>query len=415
MQKTMQQRLSYLNVKGPGFWTLVSITGALTALTIYLWISQNLVIGLGTSGMNTPTYWGISIVSYVFFVGASAGGIIIAALVHAFGMERFRSVARIAEILAISCIILATVAILMDLGRPDRLLNLFIYSNWSSPLKWNITIVVTYTLMALSMGYLGTRMDLVKCMQAFPKKEGLYRLLSLGYTDISQKALDRDRKVLKVIASVSIPLAVLLHSVTAWILGLIKAIPGWHTALLAPIFIVSAMVSGLALVILAVIISRKAFRLDLEDAVILGMGKILVFLVPLLGYFLFAELLTVGYAQESAPLAFFRDIMFGRFAPLFWFDMVLGIIAPFLILIVPGWRTVTGVGIASFLVVLGVLAERAFIVIPGLLNKQLLPYPPGNYTPTAEEIVVTIGIFATGILAFAILAKLTPLVELDDK
>lgn len=414
MQRTIQQKLNYLTVRGPGFWTLVTITGAIAALAVFLWISQQLVKGLGVTGMNTPTYWGLYITSFVFFVGLSAGGIVVAAIVHAFGIERFRPVARIAEIVAISSIILATVAILVDMGKPERLFNLFIYPQWGSPLMWDVTIIVLYTLMALSMGYLGTREDLVKCMKAFPKKKGLYNLLSLGYTDISSQAIKRDKAILKVLAFLSIPGAVLLHSITAWILGLIKATPGWHTALLAPIFIGSALVSGLAMVILAAILSRKALKLDIDDKVILDMSKILIFLIPILFYFLFAELLTIGFAQETVSLAFFKEIMSGRFAPLFWFDMVLGLIVPFLILIAPRLRTVAGVGIASLLIVLGVLAERTIIVIPPLL-KRLMPYPPGSYTPSIVEVIIMVGFFALGVLAFAILAKITPLVELKEQ
>lgn len=414
MQRTIQQRLNYLAVRGPGFWTLVSISGAIAALAIFLWISQQLVKGLGVTGMNTPTYWGLYITSFVFFVGLSAGGIVIAGIVHAFGIERFRPVARIAELVAISSIILATVAILVDMGKPERLLNLFIYAQWGSPLMWDVTIIILYTLMALSMGYLGTREDLVKCIKAFPKKRGLYNFLALGYTDISPQAIKRDKATLKVLAFLSIPGAVLLHSITAWILGLIKATPGWHTALLAPIFIGSALVSGLAMVILAAILCRKALKLEIEDKVILDMSKILIFLIPVLFYFLFAELLTIGFAGETVPLAFFKEIMSGKYAPVFWFDMVLGLIVPFLILISPRLRTVTGVGIASLFVILGVLAERSIIVIPPLL-RRLMPYPPGSYTPSAVELTIMVGFFALGVLAFTILAKLTPLVELEEK
>lgn len=414
MQKTIQQKLNYLTVRGPGFWTLVTITGAIAALAIFLWISQQLVKGLGVTGLNTPAYWGIYIVNFVFFVGLSAGGIVIAALVHAFGIDRFKSVARISEIIAISCVILATTSIIISMGRPDRIVNLFLYAQFGSPLMWDVVIIMVYLLMALTMGYLGTREDLVKCMKIFPKKAGLYKFLALGYTDISPSALKRDKTALKVVAFLSIPGAVLLHSVTAWILGLIKATPGWHTALLAPIFIGSALVSGLALVILAAILSRKSLKLNIDDKVILDMSKLLLFLIPILGYFLFAELLTVTFAGEPAAFAFFREMMVGRYAPIFWFNLIVGIIIPFFILLIPRMRTITGIGIASFLIVLGVLAERTNVVIAPLLNR-FIPVPNASYSPTIVEILIILGVYALGVLAFAILAKITPLVEMEEK
>lgn len=414
MQRTIQQKLNYLTVRGPGFWALVTITGAIAALAIFLWISQQLVKGLGVTGLNTPAYWGIYIVNFVFFVGLSAGGIVVAALVHAFGIDRFKSVARISEIIAISCVILATISIILSMGRPDRIVNLFLYAQFGSPLMWDVVIIIVYLLMALTMGYLGTREDLVKCMKIFPKKQGLYKLLALGHTDISPQALKRDKAILKVVAILSIPGAVLLHSITAWILGLIKAIPGWHTALLAPLFIGSALISGLALVIVAAVLSRKALKLAIEDKVILDMSKLFIFLIPLLGYFLFAELLTVTFAGEPETMAFFKELMSGRYAPIFWFDLVLGIIIPFFIVVIPRLRTITGVTIASILVVLGVLAERIYIVIPPQLNR-FIAVPNASYSPTTVEVIIMLGVYALGVLAFAILAKITPLVELKEE
>src|SRR3970282_837930 len=112
-----------------------SVACLLTLLAVAFYaLSQQLAIGLGITGMNSPAYWGLYIVNFVFFVGLSAGGIIIASLVHILGLRRFRSVARIAELMAISCIILAVLFILLDMGRPDRLRNLLLHGQLQSPL-----------------------------------------------------------------------------------------------------------------------------------------------------------------------------------------------------------------------------------------------------------------------------------------
>lgn len=391
---------------------LLGLTLLVIAWGVYVYTLQWRV-GLAVTGMSNPATWALYIVNFVFFIGASAGGIIVGAIAYALGIERFRPVARIAELGAISCLVLATIFIMLDLGRPERFWYLLRYPHFESPLIWDVMIIGIYLAIAMALGYFATRPDLVRCMEALPRRRGLYRLLALGYTDLSPSALARERRVLKVLAAVSIPAAVLLHSITAWILGLVKAQPGWHSALIAPLFIVSAVVSGLALVILAASFSRVFLGLNIGEEVIQGLGRILFFSIPVLGYFLFAEMLTVTYVRDPAGLHVFRAMMFGPYAALFWFDLVGGLIVPFLLLAFPRTRTMGGIGFASFLVVLGVLAERWNIVIPPLLGHTNLPYPPASYTPTWPELSLTVATYAVGLLVYLVLAKLLPLVELE--
>ncbi|MBI2554952.1 MAG: polysulfide reductase NrfD [Candidatus Rokubacteria bacterium] len=401
-------------VRAPkGYQLLLGLTLLVIAWGVYVYTLQWRV-GLAVTGMSNPATWALYIVNFVFFIGASAGGIIVGAIAYALGIERFRPVARIAELGAISCLVLATIFIMLDLGRPERFWHLLRYPQFESPLIWDVMIIGIYLAIAMALGYFATRPDLVRCMEALPRRRGLYRLLALGYTDLSPSALARERRVLKVLAAVSIPAAVLLHSITAWILGLVKAQPGWHSALIAPLFIVSAVVSGLALVILAAVFSRLFLGLKIGEEVIWSLGRILFFSIPVLGYFLFAEMLTVVYPRVPAGVHVFSQMMFGPYAGLFWFDLVGGLIVPFLLLAFPRTRTVGGIGFASFLVVLGVLAERWNIVIPPLLGHTNLPYPPGGYTPTWPELSLTVAAYAVGLLVYLVLAKLLPLVELEE-
>jgi molybdopterin-containing oxidoreductase family membrane subunit len=310
---------------------LILIGGATYALF------EQLGTGLGITGMNSPAYWGLYIVNFVFFVGLSAGGIIIASLVHALGLRQFRSVARIAELMAISCVILAVLFILLDMGRPERLGNLFLYGQLQSPLIWDVIVINFYLLVSLAYGYFGTRADLVRLRVAIPERRWLYRFLALGYTDLSDRAVARDQKILRVLALVGLPLAVALHTVTAWILGLVKARPGWYGAIMAPLFIVSATVSGLALLLASVVVSRRILRLPIEEKVIRDLGKLLVFSIPVLGYLLFAELLTVLYGREPASFHVFEEMMHGEYAPMFWGNLFFGLLYPLALLGVIVW------------------------------------------------------------------------------
>lgn len=385
-----------------------------------VWGAYNLVFqqwahGLEVTGLNVSIYWGLYIVNFVFLIGVSAGGIIVGALAYAAGIERFRPVARIAELMAISCLILATLFIFVSIGAPDRFYFLFVYWQLGSPLIWDVIIVLAYLALALVLGYFGTRADLVRLMDAMPERRWLYRILAFGYTDLSARALERDRKILRALAIVSIPAAVLLHSITAWILGVVKARVTWHTSLLGPLFVVSAVVSGLALVIVSAIVAKTSIGLRIRRETIVDLGKLLAFSIPVLGYFLFAELLTVTFGKEPAQMHVFREMIWGHFALVFWTNLILGLLVPFLILISPLRKTVTGVGIASALVVLGVFLERSNIVILPQLHRLLFPfYPHGTYTPTAVELSIVGGIYALGAVFFFLCAKLFPLVELEE-
>lgn len=456
---------------------LLAAAGALGVIVLaagYAYWLQ-LTRGLGITGLDRPAYWGIYIVNFVFFIGLSAGGIIIASLVHAFGLGQFRSVARIAELMAISCLLLAMSFIILDLGRPDRLLYILMYPHAQSPLLWDVTAVNGYLLIGLTYGYFGTRADLVRVMEARPRYRRLYRVLALGYTDLSAPAQARDRAILKALAVLGLFGAVMLHTVTAWILGLTKARPGWFGAIMAPLFIVSATVSGLALLIVSVVLARRLLRLDIDDRVVRNLAVLLTFSIPVLGYFLFAELLTVFYGAEPAALHVFRTMMYGPYAPVFWGNLVLGLVFPLLLLIsvlgrvsrrwrvlgglgllvavvgglaltglrttllwlggaaAPVWILAAGlglvmlgifclcadervsedvrIGIAAVLVVAGVLAERWNIVVPSLIGHSFLPLPPGSYTPTGLELLLVMGVYALGGLFFIVCATVLPLVE----
>ena len=455
-----------------------AILGLLILAAAYAY-SLQLRAGLGVTGLNRPAYWGLYIVNFVFFIGLSAGGIIIASLVHAFGLQQFRSVARIAELMAISCLLLAMGFIILDLGRPDRLLYVLWYPHPQSPLLWDVTVVNSYLLIGMAYGYFGTRADLVRAMDAKPRQRWLYRLLALGYTDLSPRARARDHTILRTLAVVGLLGAVALHTVTAWILGLTKARPGWFGAIMAPLFIVSATVSGLALLLMSVILARRVLRLAIGNEVVRRLALLLAFSIPVLGYFLFAELLTVFYGAEPAALHVYHTMMYGPYAAVFWGNLVFGLFLPLALLAlilwnVPRWRVAVfglalapawaaaawllafrapltsisnvpvppwvfytiawllglglllvcldrrlsedaRIGVAAGLVVGGVLAERWNIVVPSLVGHSFLVFPLGHYAPTRLELLLVVGVYALGGLFFIACATVLPLVESEEE
>lgn len=351
---------------------------AILAIGVLTWGYQ-LKDGLAVTGMNKPAFWGIYIVTFVFFIGVSAGGIAVAALSHLAGIQRFKPIARVAEVVAIISLALAMLGIIFDLGRPDRMLHLFLYPQFTSPLTWDVMVINTY--FALCAGML--------------------------YFSLKHKA-----KAVKILAIVSIPVFVLVHSVTAWIFGLMKSQPGWHTSILAPLFIVSALVSGLGLIILTLILSRKYLHAHIEEKVIMSLGAFYKGLLPLLFYFLFSEFITTAYPAIPHHSAIFRELISGKFAGIFWFDIVLGIVIPFLIIISIHGKTIAGVGVAAFLAFLGVFAERLNIVVPTFYHPFLTTDRIVNaYTPTWVEYTLVAALLALGATLFILALRFIPVFE----
>jgi molybdopterin-containing oxidoreductase family membrane subunit len=358
---------------------LIIMLLTIVAVAFCAWAYQ-LQFGLGVTGMNKPVFWGMYIVTFVFFIGISAGGIAVASLSHLAGIEKFKPVSKVAEVVAIISLILAMIAIVFDLGRPDRMLHLFIYPQFNSPLIWDVFVINIYLVLCVAMLYFGIK----------------------GKT-----------KLLKTVAVISIPAFVLVHSITAWIFGLMKSQAGWHTAILAPLFIVSALVSGLAAVILAMNFSRQFLGVTTcNDDTIISLGKYFKALLPILFYFLFCEFLTAGFANIPKHAMILKELFVGRFAGIFWFDIGLGIIIPFLIIISKFGKTISGVGIASLLSFLGVFAERIDIVLPSFFHPALMNIRiPYIYKPTGVEYLLIFGLFALGVIFFITATKIIPLCE----
>lgn len=355
---------------------------AIVAVAFCAWAYQ-LRYGLGVTGLNKPVFWGMYIVSFVFFIGISAGGIAVASLSHLAGIQKFKPVSRVAEMVAIISLILAMLAIVFDMGRPDRILHLFLYPKLNSPLVWDVFVINIYLMLCVAMLYFGSK----------------------GNT-----------KMLKRFAAISIPAFVLVHSVTAWIFGLMKSQAGWHTAILAPLFIVSALVSGLACVLLVMSFSRQFLGVTCNDDTIISLGKYFKALLPILFYFLFCEYLTAGFANIPRHTEILKELFIGRFSGIFWFDISLGILVPLFIIYSRFGKTTQGVGIASLLAFLGVFAERIDIVLPSFFHPALMNLAvPYMYKPTGVEFLLTIGLFALGMLLFIAGSKFIPLCEVGGE
>lgn len=356
----------------------------LLAFGVAAWIYE-LHYGLAATGMRDVVSWGMYIFTFAFFIGLSAGGLIMASSAEVFGITALKPLSRLGVLSAAACVCVAGLMIIPDLGRPDRILNLFIHPNWSSPLIWDILIISVYFVFSI--------VDLVVLQQ----HEGEPTKL---------------RRTARILAYVGLPTAIILHSVTAWIFGLQIARAWWNTSLMAPLFVVSAILSGTALVTLLALAAERWGGLHLADDTRRWLqGFIAVALIVDL-FFVACDYITVLWGNVPAERSALNLVLpGGSWSWLFWGEWIVGGAIPLALLFVPRLRRLPGaLAAAAFLSIVGVYIFRIELVVIGFVNP-LTQYPPGNaigtynpstssfelvgrYSPTWVEYGIVLGLVA---------------------
>jgi molybdopterin-containing oxidoreductase family membrane subunit len=322
------------------------IIAAVVALVgIALWVFQ-LSGGMVNTNMRNFDSWGLYIIMFMLFVGLSAGGLIISSVPKVFGFKGFESISKIAIWISLCCTILAVAFVVVDLGGPLRVWELVAYANMTSPLMWDIIVITAYLIISIIYLWATVRTE-----------RGLGSALAL-----------------RVIAAAALICAVLVHTITAWIFGLQIAHEFWYTALLGPWFVTSALVSGLALVLVVGVILQKTGFLVLEAPELAKLIKLLGIFVAIDLYFFACDLLTTGFVGgEGAKIV--AMLTSGPLAGFFWTEIVCGALA-LLVAFVPKLRTPAFILGASVLSVIGIFCKRVQLLVGGFLIENIsLPGP----------------------------------------
>jgi len=399
------------------FYVLLIVLLAGTAWLFYSawlqWEYGHILTGQGTRGAT----WGILVANIVNLIGISHVGIAISAVVRLLNLERYRQFARIAELVTIASLTTAVLNIGLDVGRPDRfIINVVWYGRYQSPFVWSMTVITTYFLSSCIYLYLAMRRDIALCARLVPGRAWLFRLLALGYTDTEEDRHTHER-VLWWLALIILPIMVSVHSVYGYIFGLQGARPGWYNPLMAPYFVLGAVVSGFSTVILLAAALRKAFGWYelLPDDRFRGLGTFLSGITVLYVYFLFSELLTARYNSPMAELVVSSEVISGRFAWLYWTGLGVGLILPMLALFIQGrfprYSSMSLILGASALINIAMWVIRLLIVVPSL-EHPLLPYKVAQYQPTPFEWGLMLSTYAFALLFYVALVKMLPVMEL---
>ncbi len=394
------------------FYAFVAPLAAIVALGAYAYYTQ-FTTGLGVTGMRNYVSWGMYISDFVFFIGVSHAGTLISAILRVSGAEWRKPITRMAESITVIAISVGALLPIIDLGHPDRILNVLFYGRIQSAVLWDFISIATYLAGSLLYLFLPLIPDLAAMREArtggrFRRK--LYSFLSMKWRDRPAQRR-RLKRGIAIMAVLIIPIAVSVHTVVSWIFGMTLRV-GWHSTIFGVYFVAGAILSGIATIILAMAVFRRVYHLEkwIKPLHFRNLGLMLLVMELILIYFTLSEYLTAAYGSETADSAWINALAFGPYAYLFWGMVAGGFLAPTFILALSRARSVAWLVVAAALVNVGMWFERLLIVVPAMATPQM-PVDWATYSPTWVEWSITAGAVAGFILLYAIFSKLFPLVS----
>lgn len=395
---------------GKGFYVTVGILLLVIVWAAYMYFVQ-VRYGLGVTGMNQPVTWGFYIVNFVFFIGISHAGTLISAILRLSKAEWRRPITRMAEVITAIVLAIGGLHPILDMGRPDRMLALFESGRLQSPLLWDVTSITAYFTASTVYLYLPMIPDIARLRDRGGKLEWLYAFMAWGWqgTEHQKKVLNRAINILMVMV---IPIAVSVHTVISYIFSMTLQ-PGWHSTIFGPYFVVGAIFSGIAALLIVMIAFRRFYHLEryLRDIHFNYLSMLLLIMSIIWFYFTFSEYLTGIFASEPHEMHIIMYKFAGPYAVFFWSMVLCNFVVPVVLLSFKRFKTIKGIFIASCTVVIGMWLERLIIVVPSLANPRM-ELPLGIYVPTLTEWALFAGGIAVFILGYMVFSKVFPIISI---
>jgi len=402
------------------YWVALLITVSMVVLGASAWVNQ-IIKGMGKSGLNNPVGWGVYITDFVFWVGIAHSGTLISAILYLF-RAKFRSrFNRSAEAMTIFAVLTAGLFPIIHLGRVWFFYWLFpypnerqIWVNFRSPLVLDVFAVSTYLTVSSIFFYVGLIPDIAiarKITRGVKKK--IYGLLSLGWSG-SFRQWQHYNQLYKFLAALAAPLVLSVHSVVSWDFAM-GIVPGWHSTIFAPYFVAGAIFSGMAMVFTLVIPMRKIFRLEKFISVdhFEKAAQLLLFTAMIVTYAYIIELVLALYSGNKFEVAQFLYRMNGDYKFAYWLMFFCNAILPWTLFVKKLRRSIPYLWVFSFFVNIGMWLERFNIVVISL-SKDFDPYAFGLYHPSFTEIAITIGSFGWFLTFFLIFTKTLPVLSVTE-
>lgn len=403
---------------GGVIWTSVLIVIVIIGIIAYI---DQIIQGQVVTNMRDYALWGIYISNFVFFVATSFVGSITVAVLRLTNNTWRTPLVRIAEIITLAAIVMAGLTIMIDMGRPDRLLNLFIHARLQSPITWDVIIVPTSIAISFLLLYFPLLPDLAILKKHFQKSKPTlskwYGRLALNWTG-SKEQIAVQTKSIMIIALMIIPVGILLQTIDAWLFSTTYRI-GWDSTNMGAYFISGAFVAGVGALITVVYLIRKIRHLEtyITDYHFDKMGKLLVLACLTYLYFNINEYLLPIFTAPVQEDIHLDALVFGEHAPIFWFSQIIGLFLPILILIFKKGRKPLPMFIVGLMVVVGSWWKRYVIVTPTLLHPFLpiegVPESWHHYFPSLHEWLITAATMAMAFLIITLMVRYLPVIPIQ--
>jgi Ni/Fe-hydrogenase subunit HybB-like protein len=363
------------------YYTLLAILTGIFALGFMFYLKQ-LHVGLGITGMGRDVSWGFYIAQFTYLVGVAASAVMVVLPYYLHNYKAFGRVTILGEFLAVAAVTMCVTFVLVDMGRPDRVFNVFKYPTPNSVMFWDIIVLNGYLLLNILIGW-----NVLEC----------------------ERHSVAPPKWVKFLSYVSIPWAVSIHTVTAF---LYAGLPGrgfWLTAIMAPRFLSSAFAAGPSLLVLLCLLVRKYSKFDPGREQIQSIAKIVTYATLINVFFFMCEVFTVFYSQIPDHILHFKYLFVGldgkgQLVPLMWFAIV-GMTVAGILLTNPKLRqNENTLAALCGLVILTTWIDKGM----GLMTGGFVPNPMEKvteYWPTVPEALIGLGVWALGFLVLTLLYK----------
>ncbi len=355
---------------------------AVAGLGVATWLYQ-LDFGLGITGMSRDVSWGFYIAQFTFLVGVAAGGVMVVLPYYLHNYKAFGRITILGEFLAIAAIVMCLLFITVDLGQPNRMLNVIFYATPHSMLFWDMIVLNGYLFLNILVGW-----NVLQC----------------------ERNNVPPPKWVKPFIYLSIPWAIGIHTVTAY---LYCGLPGrgfWLTAILAPRFLASAFAAGPAFLILLCLILRRVTNFDPGREQIQSLAKIVTYAVILNIFFFLCEVFVAAYSQIPEHMDHLKYLFFGLhghdgLVPFMWTSMALMVLGVFMLLFPAMRRNESMLAVACAAIFIGTWIDKGM----GMISGGFVPNPlheVNEYAPTLPELMITAGVWAAGFLVLTALFKM---------
>jgi molybdopterin-containing oxidoreductase family membrane subunit len=362
-------------------WILILFFAVGAGFACYL---RQLNEGLGITGLGRDVTWGLYIAQFTFLVGVAASAVMVVLPYYLHDYKAFGRITILGEFLAISAVMMCMLFVFVDMGQPMRVLNVLLYPTPWSMMFWDMVSLGGYLLL-----------------------NGVIALVTLG----AERNEVPPPRWIKPVIIVSIPWAVSIHTVTAF---LYSGLPGrsfWLTAILAPRFLASAFASGPALLILFCLLLRKLTAFDAGREAIQKLALIVTYAMAVSVFFVLVEVFTVFYSQIPEHVEHFAYEFAGvdgntTLVPWMWTSAILAVVSLVLLLLPSARRNEPILAVTCVMVFVSLWIEKGL----GLIVGGFVPSPLGavaRYVPTAPEIAIAGGIWALGFLMITVFYKIT--------